>query len=114
MEDAGIDSTGQTQPGVTQELPGAERICVLVVAHEDCADLRTREPKEPAERAQKEDICVAIGDTAIGQERDVDHFEGERAGLAERSQGGTAPEEIRHALVRLGAWDKFESIQARL
>jgi hypothetical protein len=111
QEDAGVDATGERQTRLRQEVPGAERVGVLAVAHEDGARFRVGKSEEVRERSQEEDVLVAVGEVVAGENGDVDQLEGQRVGLPELPQGGPAGEKVGDALVRRGARHEVEIAQ---
>jgi hypothetical protein len=95
-----------------QQVPGAERVGVLAVAHEDGTRVRIGKP-EDRERSQEEDVRIAIGEVVAGESGDVDQLEGQGVGLPEPPQGGPVGQQAGDALVRLGTRHEVELAQPR-
>jgi lysophospholipase L1-like esterase len=103
--DAAVDLPREPQPPVSQEMPGAHRVGVLPIAHEHGAH-GSVEPEEAAERAQEEDVRVAVGQLLAGEEHGVDQLQGQGVIPPVRPQGRAAGEQAGGAVVRLLARDQ--------
>jgi lysophospholipase L1-like esterase len=108
--DAAVDSPGQPQPAVGQQVPGAHRVGVLPVAHEHGA-LGAGKPEEATEGAQEEDVRVAVSELLASEEHGIDQLQGKRMIPPVHPQGRAAGEEAGDTVVRFLARDQVNAHQ---
>jgi hypothetical protein len=103
--DAGVQPPRQAQAGVAQQVPGADRVGVLAVAHEQRARRRFAPVIQTGKGPQEEDVAVAVGQLVAGEEHGVDQLQGHDVASPKGAQGGVAGQEVSGALVGLGTAD---------
>ena len=106
-EDTGVGAPGEPQPRARQEMPGAERIGVLAVGHEQRPGAG-RQPEKAGEGAQEEDVRVAEGQLRAGAGHRIDQLERQGALPPVRRERRAAGQERGDPLVRLDAGDQLE------
>ncbi len=103
-DDAGVDVAGEAQAALAKQVPGAHRVGVLRVVHEQRAGLG-RQLEEAREGAQEEHVRVAVRERLagrrLGEQRHVEELQRERVGEAESARRGAARQELRQTLVGL-------------
>jgi hypothetical protein len=70
--------------------------------------------KEVGERAQEQDVAVAVEELSFGQQSDVQELERERALAAKATKVREAPQRIRHAIIGLAAADEIKGTKLAL
>jgi hypothetical protein len=113
-DDAAVEVTYERQPTVSKEIPGANRICVLAIRHEDGGTRERPQLVEIVERPEKDDIGIAVEQLLAGEKSDVEELQRKRIPSPKAQTSRMGPQPLFDPLVGVTPGDQIERAERRL